>query len=196
MRDSVRAVLANRGLRLLVISTGATSVGKWGFGIALAVYAYRIGGAALVGVVTLLQALPAVFAAPVLSLFGDRHSRKHVLFVTNAARTALLGGAAVALWVHAASAVVFALAVLYSIVSTANQPARAALIPVLSHVPSEASGANAVVSSLDNAGFLIGAGVGGVMIEVTSVQAVVSACALAYLTSLWMIAALPGAARP
>jgi predicted MFS family arabinose efflux permease len=80
-------------------------------------------------------------------------------------------------------------------VSTANQPARAALIPALSRVPSEASSANAVLSSLDNVGFLIGAGVGGVMIAATSTQAVVAACAVAYLFSLWMIAALPHDAR-
>ena len=188
--------MANRGLRLLAASTGATSVGKWGFGVALAVYAYRTGGATLVGVVLLLQAFPAVLAAPVLAWLGDRHSRKRVLLVTNAARAAMLAGAAAAIWAHAPAAVIFALATLYSMVSTANQPARAALIPALSRVPSEASSANAVVSSLDNAGFLVGAGAGGVMLAATSTQAVVAACALAYLNSLWMIAALPRDARP
>ena len=188
--------MANRGLRLLVVSTGATSVGKWGFGVALAVYAYRAGGATLVGVVLLLQALPSAIAAPILAWLGDRHSRKRVLLVTNAARTAMLAGAAGAMWAHAPPAVVFALAVLYSVVSTANQPARAALIPALSRVPSEASSANAVVSSLDNAGFLVGAGAGGVMLAATSTQAVVAACALAYLISLWMIGSLPHDARP
>ncbi|HEX2702970.1 MAG TPA: MFS transporter [Solirubrobacteraceae bacterium] len=196
VRESVRAVLANKGLRLLVASTGATSVGKWGFGIALAVYAYRTGGATLVGVVLLLQAFPSVAAAPILAWLGDRHSRKRVLFVTNAARTVMLAGAAAAMWAHAPPAIVFGLAVLYSIVSTANQPARAALIPALSRVPSEASGANAVMSSLDNAGFLVGAGLGGVLVAATSTQAVVAACALAYLLSLWMIGALPHDARP
>jgi predicted MFS family arabinose efflux permease len=146
--------------------------------------------------VLLLQAFPSVLAAPVLAWLGDRHSRKQVLLVTNAARTAMLAGAAAAMWAHAPAAVVFALAVLYSMVSTANQPARAALIPALSRVPSEASSANAVVSSLDNAGFLVGAGGGGVMVAATSTQAVVGACALAYLISLWMIAALPRDARP
>jgi len=188
--------MANRGLRLLVVSTGATSVGKWGFGVALAVYTYRIGGATLVGVVLLLQAFPSVVAAPLLAWLGDRHSRKRVLLVTNAARTAMLAGAAAAMWARAPAAVVFGLAVLYSMVSTANQPARAALIPALSRVPSEASSANAVVSSLDNAGFLVGAGAGGVMLAATSTQAVVAACALAYLISLWMIGALPRDARP
>lgn len=196
VHESIRAVMANRGLRLLVASTGATSVGKWGFGIALAVYAYRTGGATLVGVVLLLQAFPSVVAAPVLAWLGDRHSRKRVLFLTNAARTAMLAGAAAAMWAHAPAAVVFALAVLYSMVSTANQPARAALIPALSRVPGEASSANAVVSSLDNAGFLVGAGAGGVMVAATSTQAVVGACALAYLISLWMIGGLPSDARP
>jgi MFS family permease len=187
--------MANRGLRLLVLSTGATSVGKWGFGVALSVYAYRTGGATLVGVVLLLQAFPSVIAAPILAWLGDRHSRERVLLLTNAVRTALLAGAAAAMWTHAGPAVVFAVAVVYSMVSTANQPARAALIPALSRVPSEASSANAVLSSLDNVGFLIGAGVGGVMIAATSTQAVVAACAVAYLFSLWMIAALPHDAR-
>lgn len=195
VRESIRAVMANRGLRLLVLSTGTTSIGKWGFGVALSVYAYRTGGATLVGVVLLLQALPSVMAAPVLAWLGDRHSRERVLLVTNAGRTALLAGAAATMWVHAPAVAVFCFAVLYSVVSTANQPARAALIPVLSRIPREASSANAVLSSLDNVGFLIGAGLGGVMVAATSTQAVVAGCAVAYLFSLWMIVALPHDAR-
>ncbi len=191
VRASIGAVMANRGLRLLVLSTAATSVGKWGFGVALSVYAYRTGGATLVGVVLLLQAFPSVIAAPILAWFGDRHSRERVLLITNEARTALLAGAAAAMWTHAGAGVVFTLAVIYSMVSTANQPARAALIPTLSRVPREASSANAVLGSLDNVGFLIGAGAGGVMVAATSTQAVVAACAVAYLLSLGMIAALP-----
>jgi hypothetical protein len=70
----------------------ATSLGGWTCFIALAIYAYDVGGAALVGVAALVRMAPAAVAAPAMSLLGDRHSRRNVLLVLSLARAGVLAG--------------------------------------------------------------------------------------------------------
>lgn len=64
--------MTNPPLRRLQLSTAATSLGKWAFLVTLGVYAFREGGTAAVGLVALIQAVPAALAAPLLGLAGDR----------------------------------------------------------------------------------------------------------------------------
>ncbi len=186
----------NTPLVRLQASTAATSLGKWAFALTLGVYAFREGGTAAVGLVALLQAVPATFAAPLLGLAADRYPRRRVLLVTNLIRAALL--AAVAVGTHEGMPVagVFALAALFSTVSTANQPARAALIPALARSPREVSTATAVMGSIDTSSFLIGAGLGGILLAGTSVPFVVALCALAYLIATILMLGIPLDARP
>jgi hypothetical protein len=186
----------NASLRTLQASNGATSLGKWGFAVALSVYAYRVGGASAVGVVALAQAIPAAIAAPLLSVFADRVPRQRVLLLTNAARAVLLGLVALSVWLELRSLVVFALAVVYAIVSTANQPARAALIPVLARTPREISTATTNCTTVDNAGFVLGAGLGGLLLATIGTATVLAACAVAYACSVALIARIPPDDRP
>ena len=128
----MRAVLANRGLRRLLTSALATAVADWGLFVALGLYAYREGGAGLVAVFAAAQAAPAVVAAPAATaLLSDRLSRKRLVVVNHLVRCVLL--AAIALTVAAGIAVwwVAVIVTVHSAVSAVNQPARAALIPVL-----------------------------------------------------------------
>jgi hypothetical protein len=91
---------------------------------------------------------------------------------------------------------VFALAALFSIVSTANQPARAALIPVLARSPSEVSSATAVMGTVDTASFLLGAGGGGIVLAATSVAFLVGLCCAAYCVATLLMLEIPADARP
>src|ERR1700722_14299849 len=187
---------SNTPLRRLQISTAATSLGKWAFVVTLSVYAFRRGGTAAVGLVALIQAGPAVLAAPVLGLAGDRYPRQRVLLVTNAARALLLAAVAFSVCEGAAEPVVFALAALFSMVSTANQPARAALIPALARSPGEVSSATAVMGTVDTASFLLGAGAGGVVLAATSVALLVALCCGAYCVATMLMLGIPVDARP
>jgi predicted MFS family arabinose efflux permease len=174
----------------------ATSLGKWAFAVTLGVYAFREGGTAAIGLVALVQAVPAIFAAPLLGLAGDHFPRQRVLLVTNSLRALVLAGAAVAVHEHAGLAVVFALAALFSTISTANGPARAALVPVLARSPREVSSATAIMGTIDTSSFLVGAGIGGIVLASTTVPFVIAVCALAYVASAILIAAIPSDARP
>ncbi len=188
--------MSNAPLRRLQIATAATSLGKWAFAVTLAVYAFREGGTAAIGLVVLVQAVPATLAAPLLGLAGDRFPRQRVLLATNAVRALLLAAVAVAVLEHSSIAVVFLLAALFSVVSTANQPARAALIPVLARSPAEVSSATAVMGSIDTLSFLFGAGLGGVLLAATSVQFVVAMCCASYAAATLLMLEIPRDARP
>lgn len=125
----------------------------------------------------MIQAVPATFAAPVFGLAGDRYPRQRVLLATNLARALLLAAVAAATLEGLPVAVVFVLAALFSTISTANQPARAALIPVLARSPGEVASAMAVMGTIDTSSFLVGAGVGGIVLASTSVPFVVGCAA-------------------
>jgi Cyclic nucleotide-binding domain/Major Facilitator Superfamily len=198
MRRSSRLTLiaANRPLRRLQLSTAATSLGKWAFQLTLGVYAFRKGGATAVGLVALVQAVPATLAAPMLGIAADRYPRQRVLLVTNGLRGSLLALIALAVDANAPVAWVFALAALFSVVSTANQPARAALIPTLARSPVEVSLATALMGSIDTASFLVGAGLGGILLASSSVSFVIALCALSYALATFVMFEIPLDARP
>ncbi len=182
---------SNAPLLRLQISTAATSLGKWAFGVALYVYAFRHGGTSAIGLLAVLQALPATLAAPILGLAGDRYPRQRVLLVTNGLRAGLLALIAYAVSNGQAPWLVFALAAAFSTVSTANQPARAALIPALARSPREVSSATSVMGGIDMTSFLFGAGVGGLLLASSSVAAVVALCAVAYGAATALLLGIP-----
>jgi predicted MFS family arabinose efflux permease len=182
-------------MRRLAVSTGLTSMGKWGFAITVSVYAFDHGGAKTVGLVALAQALPAMALAPFLALVWERRARRDILLAANLARAGVLVGAALAAASGEPPVVVFALAVVYSVVSTTNQPARAALLISLAQTPRQLSAGNALLGIADTAGFVAGSGLGGLMLAAASPQAVTGACSAAYLVAVGVIAGIPADAR-
>lgn len=164
------SVWSSAALRKLQVATAATSLGKWAFALSLGVYAYREGGTAAIGIAALVRTFPATIAAPVFGLASDHFPRQRVLAVTNGLRALILVGIAFAVLGGAPLVVVFLLAAVFSTVSTANQPARAALIPVLARSPQELASSMSIMGSIDAFSFLVGAGFGGVMLASTSVE--------------------------
>ena len=61
-------------------------LGQWGYEVALAVFAYRAGGAAAVGVVALIRLLPAAIVAPFAALLGDRFRRRRLMVAADLVR--------------------------------------------------------------------------------------------------------------
>ena len=89
-------------------------------------------------------------------LLGDVHSRRAVLYIGTAATAAVLAAAAAAAALDAPIAVVFGLAGLYTVVSSAYIPAEGAMLPLLARTPQELSAANVAHSTVDNGGSEIG----------------------------------------
>ncbi len=184
----LRDAFATADLRRLQLASVASCTGGWAFMVGLSVYAYGEGGATAVGLAALVRMLPAGLAAPFVGLVADRRSRRDVLVVSCAGRAAVVAAIAVAVQASAPFAVVLALAALLTVLQTAQRPAQAALLAQLARTPVELAAGNAAWSGLDNASFLLGALLGGVLIAttgttlvftVTAVMFVVAALALA-----------------
>jgi MFS family permease len=186
------AVIRNEDLRRLELAWSGSIIGQWGYEVALAVFAYRAGGAGAVGLVGLVRLLPAAFVAPFAALLGDRFPRKRVMVAADLVRACAMGGAAAAVFSGAPAAVVYALAVVTALTSTAFQPAQAALLPALARSPEELTAANATSTTLESVGFFIGPALGGLLLAVTSVGAVFSVTAGLFLWSALVLGRMRG----
>jgi MFS family permease len=189
--DSLRAfkgIYANASLRRLQLAWIGSSVGTWGYVVALMVYAYRQGGPTAVGLVGLIRWFPAAIAAPFGGMLGDRFPRLRVMIVSDVVRMAALGVAAAAIALDAPVAVVYLLAVLVTLVSQAFQPAEAALLPTLAETPEELAAANVASTTIEAGGYFVGPALGGVLLAVTNVETVFAVTAAAFLWSATMLA--------
>jgi MFS family permease len=189
--DSLHAFASlyrNPSLRRLQLAWIGSSVGTWGYVVAVTVYAYRQGGPAAVGLVGLIRWFPAAIAAPFGGMLGDRFPRLRVMVVSDLVRAAALAAAAVAIVLSAPAVVVYLLAILVTVTSQVFQPAESALLPTLAESPEELAAANVANSTIEYAGYFVGPAIGGVLLAVSNVQTVFGATAVAFLWSAAMLA--------
>ena len=138
LAESTRAfhdAFANPALRRLELALAGSVIGDWAFSVALAVYAYRQGGAATLGLVSMTRWLLAAAAAPFIAVLADRYRRRRVMISADLLRAITVGGAALVAGSGGPALAVYLLAVLTSIIATAFPPAQTALIPSLTRTP-------------------------------------------------------------
>ena len=154
MLASFRDVLRSPNLRRLELGYAASLVGLWSYSIAVSIYAFRIGGATLVGVTMLLKLAPAAVAAPFAAVLADRYSRRRVLVVTDLTRALFIAAAAVAV-VADAPPRSSSFAGVVTVVSTAFEPAKNALVPALTERPDQLTAANVVTSAFESSSIFL-----------------------------------------
>jgi MFS family permease len=145
--------------------------------VALGVFAYGHGGARAVGIAGLVRVLPAGVLAPVAATLADRFRRERFLLVVSLVGAAALIGSALAAWEDSIVPVV-ALAAVVGIASTLFRPALQAMLPSLSRTPTDLIRANAITSTLEGVGTLVGPLVAGALVAVASVEAALLAWAV------------------
>jgi MFS family permease len=190
LRESLRAFAAvfhNEDLRRLELAWSGSIIGQWGYEVALAVFAYRAGGATAVGLVALVRLLPAAIIAPFAALLGDRFHRKRIMVAADLARVCAMAGAAAAVFAGAPAVTVYALAAIAAVTGTAFGPAQSALLPSLARSPEELTAANATSTTLESVGFFVGPALGGLLLAVTSVGAVFTLAAALFLWSAFVL---------
>jgi MFS family permease len=158
---------ANPGLRRVQLAWMSTMVGQWAYYIALAVYAYDIGGAPAVGLVGLIRTIPAAVSAPFSSLLSDKYPRERVMLVAQLWRLITLVVSAAALAGDAPAWVIFTGAGVMTILGTAIKPAQAAMLPSLASTPEELTAANVTFSSVESISLFTGPALGGLLLAVT-----------------------------
>jgi len=189
--DSLRAfkgIYRNRSLRRLQLAWIGSSIGTWGWIIALMVYAYGHGGPGAVGLVGLIRWFPAAVAAPFGGMVGDRFPRLRVMVLSDLVRAGALAAAAAAVGLGGPAVSVYLLAVLVMLVSQAFQPAEAALLPTLAETPEELTAANVASTTIEAAGYFVGPALAGILLAVSNVETVFAVTAVAFLWSAAMLA--------
>ena len=169
------AVFGNSGLRRLELAWAGSMFGSWAYGFAIAVFAYRHGGASTVGLVALIRWIPAAAVAPWAAVLADRLPRRRVMLGSDLSRVAVMGGMAATALSGGPAFLVYALATCSSILATAFRPAQSAILPSLARSPEELTAANVVSSTIESLGIFGGPAIAGLLLAATS-PGVVFAC--------------------
>ncbi|HUS43222.1 MAG TPA: cyclic nucleotide-binding domain-containing protein [Ilumatobacteraceae bacterium] len=151
--DETGPLPGRRGLLACVFVHAIAEYSAW---IAVLVVAFDRGGSAAAGVAVTVQLAPAALLAPVVAAAGDRFARHRVLAVSFATQALAAGGIAVALSTDSPLAVVYLLALVFTV---ASLPTPAAVVSLLVHyarTPTQLTRWNIERSSVRAAGSLVG----------------------------------------
>jgi MFS family permease len=152
----LRRVLASPGLRRVLAAYLAFNVAEFSTWVAILLYAYERTGPASVGIVALIQLVPAALVAAPAAVLGDRFPRHRVLtfgYLVQAAAMLATAGAMLLdlpLWLVYGSAAIAASALVVT------RPTQSALLPSLSRAPEELTAANGAAGVVEGAGVLAG----------------------------------------
>ncbi len=173
---TLRAVTSNRELALVEVVWAWVSLVRWALAILVALYAYGEAGATGVGVSALVRMLPAAVLAPRLSILADQRSRRLVLLWSLLARAGLAIVMVALVWVDASLVALLVAAAGYGIADSLQRPVQAALLGLHARNPTQLAAANTLWSILDNAGFVAGSMLVGVVVGVAGLDYAFLAC--------------------
>lgn len=167
----------------MVVAYGIYDLVDIAIWIAIIFYAYDAGGVGLVGVVAVVQLIPAAFIGPALVGLGDRLPRGTALVLSHAGVAVATLATTIAIVVSAPVAVVVTCSAMATIAVAVVRPFHFASIPMLSRTPDDLVSANALSSVADGFALFIGpvaAGIGaaamgpGLVLSISTVLAVVA----------------------
>ena len=189
-RQALGEVFRNRNLRRLNLAFAGSVIGDWAYGVAASVYAYTHGGATAVGALGVARFVSMAVLSPFAALLADRFDRKRVMMASDLVRVVLVLAAALAISLDGPAIIVYSLAVLTSIASTAFHPALASLMPSLANHPGELTAANVASSTIESLGFFVGPAIGGVLLAFTDVSVVYAFNAATFVWSALLVSGL------
>ncbi|MDP9491861.1 MAG: MFS transporter [Actinomycetota bacterium] len=189
-------VFRNPNIRRIEGAWAASILSHWAYGIALAVYAYRDGGAAAVGLIGLVRFLPSAIASPFAAVLGDKFRRERVIVCAELTRAVLLAATTLVVLMDGPAALVYLLAALVAIAYSAVRPAQAALLPALAKNPQELTAANVTSSTIESLGIFGGPAIGGLVLAATSPDVVFGGAAAAFLLSALLVSRVRVDAQP
>ena len=124
----LRAVLRNPALRRVEVAFLLFNAAEFGTWVAILLYAYTATGAASVGLVALVQLLPAAVAAPIAASLTDRFARDRVLVAGYALQAAAYAVTAVGIIAGAPPIIVYVAAASVAAALTITRPAQGSLV--------------------------------------------------------------------
>jgi len=146
-----RSLAGNRALLSVLAAYVMFILAEYAAWIAMLVYAYSRGGAAIAGLVAVAQLVPAAVVAPLAASLADRRSPVFLLAGGYGAQAAAMAGTAVAI-IAGAPLAAYAAAVVASTAVTTTRPAQSVVIPSVAAIPDQLTAANVVAGWLEAAG--------------------------------------------
>jgi hypothetical protein len=161
----IGVVARNHALTRLLLAYLVMIVAEFGEWLAVIVYAYLRGGASAAGLVVIVQLIPSMFLAPLISAHLARIGVARLLACAYAAATAALGCCGVAILAGAPVSVVYVAAAAFSLSLGVSRPLHHVLMPLVVRHPDELTSANIATSWGEGAGALVGPALAGVLIS-------------------------------
>ena len=188
-----RSLAANQRLLRVLAAYLLFVLTEYSVWIAMLVFAYGHGGAAVAGLVAVAQMVPAAVVALLVAPLADRRSPVVVLAGGYLVQAAAMAATAVAVLVGTPLAAYVA-SVLAATAMVTTRPAQSALIPSVAVTADQLTAANVVVGWLDAAGFAAAGLLAGVLISLAGVGSVFAVCAGLGIAAALLVAALRAAA--
>ena len=185
---ALRGAFSNPDLRRVQLAYMGSSVGIYANSIAVAVYAFRHGGATAVGVFMFVRLAIAATTAPFAASLADRYRQERVMLGSDLLRVATLAASCAVVAAHAPALALYVLATLTSIFGAAFRPAEASLLPTLARSPEELTAANVSSSTIDSVGSFAGPAAGALLLALSGPAVVFAAVAITFAWSASFVA--------
>lgn len=169
---AVRTVSHNRLLTRCLSGLFAFAITEQGCWLAILLFAYNRGGVAEVGWVAALMLAPTALLAPLVAVSSDFLPRHRVLTAGYALIAVSSVSTGAAMLAEAPIAVIYGLAVTFSILLTFAGPATASIIPTAATTADELTAANTATGLAETTGRLAGPLVAGAILTVASAGSV------------------------
>lgn len=148
--------MANAALRRVLFGYLAFHIAEFATWVAILLYAYEVTGPASVGLVAVIQLVPAAVAAAPAGSLGDRFPRERVLGVGYVVQALAMLATAATMWAGLAIPIVYGCAALAATSLVVTRPTQSALLPALSSTPNDLTAANGAAGVVEGGGVLIG----------------------------------------
>jgi MFS family permease len=152
----LRRLVGNSALRRVLPAFFLFNTAEFGTWVAILIYAYEGTGPVSVGVVALVQLVPAALLAPAAASLGDRYPRERVLAFGYAVQAIAMLTTAMAMLAEAPVLLVYAAATVAASSLVVTRPTQSALLPGLAASPEDLTAANAASGLIEGAGILAG----------------------------------------
>ena len=192
----VRAILRNPALRRVELAFLLFNTVEYATWIAVLLYAYAAIGPASVGVVAVIQLIPAAVVAPLAASLADRLPRRRVLLIGYLAQGATFGLTWLTMSLSAPAPLVVAAAAAAAATLGFTRPTQGALLPSLSRTPEELTAANGLSGTIEGFGMLLGPLAAAAILAIGTPADVFGAATFALLIAAALVAWLPAGRVP
>ena len=179
----LRRIAGDRGLRRVLpafLGFNAAEGASW---VAILLYAYDRTGPASLGIVAVIQLLPAALLAPAAASLGDRFPRERVLSLGYLVQAAAMLATAAAIQLDLPVAVVLGFATIAAVSLVVTRPTQSALLPSLARTPGDLTAANGALGMVEGLGTLGGPLIAAAILTGSTPAAVFAVSGLALLVA-------------